>query len=423
MNKIVSELAKNFVLRKIGEDVFLIPLDKAPENLFLLNSSAAYIWKKLLSGFSITECAKKLSKEFSIQEGIIEADIKKLLAGVENGLTEKVNIKNINKKSKLARIPIQGSFDLTGRCNLDCLHCYAKGERKRKELSLVRIKKIVDQLVKNGCLFLQLTGGECLMRKDFKEIYFYIRRAGIIPTISTNATLFNNDLINLFKKYPPYQVVVSVYGAKSFVHDQITRVDRSFRRTLTNVKKLKKAGIFVWFSAVVMKQNFSKVSEMKKLAQKIGVPIVFYPFLIPRLDKNKTPLIYCINDKQCFQILDFNKKTKPFQRVKQIKRRKKEIFYPCNAGLQSFHIDAEGKVRLCKIERSIGFSLFESSFKACLQKLSRVRNSKLRLSKTCLDCSYRIDCRVCPPMMRLYQSSGCGKLFCQRVKIDKNLSS
>jgi len=284
---------------------------------------------------------------------------------------------------------------LTSKCNLNCFHCYAKGERDKKELQFQEIKKLLDQLVENGCLFLQLTGGECLLRRDFKEVYLYLRQAGIIPTISTNATLFNNDLIETMTKYPPYCVIVSLYGAKDSIHDRVTRTKGSFRKTLINVLKLKKKGPAIRFSAVVFKENFSEIQKMRKLAEKIDIPIVFYPFLIPTLNRDASPLSHCLGVEECVQVL---------------------ALYPCNAGLQSFHIDCGGKLYLCKIERGIGFSLLESSFKDSWCKLAEVRLLRLRLPQNCLDCKQKAVCGVCPPMMRLYESSGCGRIFCQRVK-------
>ena len=309
---------------------------------------------------------------------------------------------------------------MTGRCNLNCFHCYAKGERDKAELQFQEIKKLLDQLVENGCLFLQLTGGECLSRRDFKEIYLYIRRVGIIPTISTNATLFNDDLVELMAKYPPYCVIVSLYGAEDSIHDRITRTRGSFRKTLTSVLRLKKRGVRIRLSAVVFKENFSEIQKMRNLAERIDMPIIFYPFLIPALNKDASPLTHCIDDEKCTQTLDLNKNVEYFGKKPQIKRKKEEKLYPCNAGLQSFHIDPRGKLYLCKVERSVGFSLLETSFKDSWRKLAEVRLSKLHLPQNCLDCKQKADCEVCPPMMRLYESSGCDRIYCQRAKIKRS---
>lgn len=416
MNKIEQRLTKQFVLRDIAGKSFLIPLNQAPHRLISLNSTAAYIWKSLRAGHTVADCAKTISSKFKVPKKIVRSDIEKFFYEIRCGSIKKIEIKNLNKSLKAKRIPIQGSIELTGRCNLNCFHCYAKGEREKKELQPQEIKGILDQLVENGCLFLQLTGGECLSRTDFKEIYLYIRRVGIIPTISTNATLFNDDLVELMVKYPPYCVIVSLYGAKDSIHDRITRTNGSFRKTSTNVLKLRKRGVTIRFSAVVFKENFSEIQKMRNLAERIDIPIVFYPFLIPALNKNASPLTHCVGDEECTQILALNEDSKFFRKARQIKRRKNETIYPCNAGLQSFHIDCEGRLYLCKIERSIGFPLIQSSFKDSWAKLTRARSLKLSLPKDCLNCEYKITCKVCPPMMRLYESSGCGKIFCQRAK-------
>ncbi|MBD3282609.1 MAG: radical SAM protein [Candidatus Portnoybacteria bacterium] len=168
----------------------------------------------------------------------------------------------------MKRIPIRGSIELTGKCNLNCIHCYAKGERKNKDISFRELKKIFDQIIKEGCLFLQLTGGECLLRKDFDLIYSYIRKKGLIPTIMTNATLINDKLIQTLKKYPPYHIMISLYGSNSLYHDKITKTNGSFNKTLQNIFKLKKAGIKIWITSVIMKENFSNFSSIKKLEKK-----------------------------------------------------------------------------------------------------------------------------------------------------------
>ncbi|MFH1601429.1 MAG: radical SAM protein [Candidatus Shapirobacteria bacterium] len=306
---------------------------------------------------------------------------------------------------------------MTGQCNLNCSHCYAQEERKKANLSLRKVKNIIDQLVENGCLFLQLTGGECLVRKDFKEIYLYLKQVGIIPSVSTNATLLNNDLIRVFERYPPYQIIVSLYGSTGSVHDQITRVDGSFRKTLINVHKLKKASLFVWFSAIVMKENFTQVGAMEKLAERNKIPIIFYPFLIPRLNKDQSPLAHSLSDKRCVWILGVSKKNKSFRQTKLPKRTPEELLYPCNAGWHSFHINAEGKIYICKMERDLGYSLIKNSFKYSWPRLIKIRNLKLRLPKMCLDCQEKKECRVCPPLIRLYLSSKTGPVFCRRVKL------
>ena len=80
------------------------------------------------------------------------------------------------------RIPFSGSLALTHRCNLGCIHCYAREEHAEiaghSELSTGQWKKIIGEIKEAGCLYLLLTGGEPLLRDDFPEIYSFAKRTG-----------------------------------------------------------------------------------------------------------------------------------------------------------------------------------------------------------------------------------------------------
>jgi MoaA/NifB/PqqE/SkfB family radical SAM enzyme len=70
------------------------------------------------------------------------------------------------------RIPIEATIETTFRCNLNCVHCYVNEpagsrEEMERELSLERLKQLVDEIVAEGTLFVLFTGGEVLVRPDF----------------------------------------------------------------------------------------------------------------------------------------------------------------------------------------------------------------------------------------------------------------
>src|SRR5512136_2526220 len=76
-------------------------------------------------------------------------------------------------------IPFQATLELTHRCNLSCKHCYI-GKSVEDELSLAELRGILDQLAGEGCMYLLLTGGEPLIRKDFFDICYYAKERGFI---------------------------------------------------------------------------------------------------------------------------------------------------------------------------------------------------------------------------------------------------
>ena len=107
------------------------------------------------------------------------------------------------------RIPISGSLEVTMRCNLRCQHCYIpieqRASHKDQELSQEEIERILDQISDAGCLWLLLTGGEPLLRRDFLDIYIYAKRKGLILTLFTNGTLITPRIADYPGRMAPIQ--------------------------------------------------------------------------------------------------------------------------------------------------------------------------------------------------------------------------
>lgn len=119
------------------------------------------------------------------------------------------------------RYPINGTFELTGRCNLSCKMCLVRigqqeicesGKRERTAEEWIHM---AEQVRDAGTLALLLTGGEVMIRPDFCEIYEAISQMGFILTVYTNATMVTDKVMELFRKYPPHKIGVTMYGASN----------------------------------------------------------------------------------------------------------------------------------------------------------------------------------------------------------------
>ena len=69
------------------------------------------------------------------------------------------------------RAPFTAGFELTAKCNLNCVHCYAKPDRTHQDFTLDEFKSIFDTLVDRGLLDCYFTGGEIFTRPDFEEMF------------------------------------------------------------------------------------------------------------------------------------------------------------------------------------------------------------------------------------------------------------
>ena len=81
-------------------------------------------------------------------------------------------LRYIRNKIAQKMIPAEVTLEVTGRCNLRCVHCYIPGKEKvpGEELSFAQLKSIFSQLAESGTLYLGLTGGEPFLRNDILDI-------------------------------------------------------------------------------------------------------------------------------------------------------------------------------------------------------------------------------------------------------------
>jgi MoaA/NifB/PqqE/SkfB family radical SAM enzyme len=172
------------------------------------------------------------------------------------------------RSERLPRLPLEGSIDLTYRCNNDCRHCWlrlpADPAGGRRELSLEEIRGIAREARALGCRKWTISGGEPLLREDFVEIFEALTAGSAEPILVTNGTLITPALARLLKR--PGAVYVSLYGATAAVHDGITRRPGSFEALQRGVSYLKEAGTAFTVQIVPMRSNKAQLEDMIRLA-------------------------------------------------------------------------------------------------------------------------------------------------------------
>lgn len=171
---------------------------------------------------------------------------------------------------KISQKKMLFSFDLelTARCNNACRHCYINlpaGDlkAKSKELSIEEIERIADQAVTMGAVWCLITGGEPLLRNDFEDIYLMLKKKGLLLSVFTNACLVTEKHTELFKKYPPRDLEVTVYGITKETYEKVTGKPGSYAAFRRGLDLLIGAGIKVRLKAVAIRSN---VHELPAIA-------------------------------------------------------------------------------------------------------------------------------------------------------------
>jgi radical SAM protein with 4Fe4S-binding SPASM domain len=181
------------------------------------------------------------------------------------------SLPEFNLWHKLAgqRLPLSFDLEITARCNNACRHCYINlpvgdKEARRKELSLAEISDIADQAVGLGTLWCLVSGGEPLLRKDFADIYLMLKRKGLLISVFTNACLVTEEHVALFKKYPPRDIEVTVYGITQETYERVTQKPGSYAAFRRGLDLLLKSGLKVRLKAMALRSN---VEELPAIAE------------------------------------------------------------------------------------------------------------------------------------------------------------
>ncbi len=197
------------------------------------------------------------------------------------------------ERFKNDRVPNTVEFEMTARCNNNCRQCYinlpaSDPDAKKKEMTIGAIEKIAEQAASLGFLWWILTGGEPLLRKDFFEVYLMLKKKGFLVSVFTNAALVSDEHIRFFKKYPPRNIEVTIYGASENVYERVTRVRGSFKAFYKGLERLLQSGLNVQLKAMAMRSNLEEIPEIIQFCREhTNNSFRIDPFLHLRYDRDR----------------------------------------------------------------------------------------------------------------------------------------
>lgn len=169
-------------------------------------------------------------------------------------------------------------WNMTRRCNLKCVHCYAQAKdiEFENELSTEEGKALIDDLAQFGSPVILFSGGEPTMRKDLPELAAYAREKGMRAVISTNGTLIDKDLAKKLKDVGLSYVGVSLDGIKE-TNDKFRGMKGAFDAALKGLHNCQEEGIKVGLRFTINKQNVKDIPAIFDLLEKENIPrICFY---------------------------------------------------------------------------------------------------------------------------------------------------
>jgi radical SAM protein with 4Fe4S-binding SPASM domain len=317
-------------------------------------------------------------------------------------------------RAKLGQLDIE----LTERCNNDCIHCCVnlpESDRAalRDEMSTAAVMRVLDEAAALGVLDLRFTGGEPLVRTDFRDIYLHARRLGLRVLLFTNARLISDELARLFARVPPLlPIEVSVYGMKRESYEAVSRQAGSFEEYRRGLDLLGAHGVpFVVKTASLppnREESYAFREWASALPEMTGSPdVAIFLDLRQRRDseeKNRRIRALRLHPARGLALLR-SMSGEDLSRMRQFCARFMGApgprLFPCGAGL-GIAVDAFGRAQPCLSLRApeLSYDLLRGSLAEALSdffpKVRAMEATNPDYLERCARCFLKGLCEQCP---------------------------
>lgn len=325
--------------------------------------------------------------------------------------------------AKAQKKPVLGHFELTARCNLDCKMCYVhtqdNAEALRKELTTEQWKRIFDDAYDCEMLYASISGGECLLRKDFKELYLHLWKKRIFVTVLTNGTLINDEYVDFFKTYPPDMIQISLYGSSEDGYLRVTG-HKGFEKTIASITALQNAGIDVRVAITPSKYMKEDFIDILKLCREKRFYIVSPDILLVENRDDPTKNDYFLTQDE---VVSLSKQRAELSKPLVPMDNPPEPFGPmteapkmgltCNAGNSLATVTWDGKMYPCyNAMVGDGISLLETSYAEAWKQTVKAASEVVQGAE-CVGCAYEKTCPKCPAFrLKDLHSGHCNTATC-----------
>jgi radical SAM protein with 4Fe4S-binding SPASM domain len=323
--------------------------------------------------------------------------------------------------SQNAEQPSVCQFELTFSCGLHCRHCYSdcynKPAFRKKELSLKAVKRLLDKIRRQGVIWLSFTGGDPLARNDFPEIYAYAKAKGFLVSVFTNGYSLNKELIELFKRQPPFVIEMTLNAVKEKLYERISQVKGSFRKVVKSIQELSQERIPLKIKTLVTRDNVAHLTEIEEFLAIRGFSFQPDYHLLPRLNGDRAPCSLRVPAQTIIAKVD--KKKKGLVRAAPLRALDSKLFWCALGAGQKFQVDPYGNLFLCPAIRFPAENILSRPIAPVFKKmLSLVREQSFSGNSRCLSCKIRAWCLYCPG--KAYLENGDpgapSKYYCQLTR-------
>jgi radical SAM protein with 4Fe4S-binding SPASM domain len=269
-------------------------------------------------------------------------------------------------------------------------------------MTTAEIKCLLDDLAEAGVFTLILSGGEIFIRKDFFEIIEHARRLTFSIKLKTNAVLIGDRQAARLRDLAVHDIQVSIYSHRPEVHDAITLLPGSLKRSLEAIRVLIRHDLKVTIAFVLMKQNMGDYHAVRALAEELGAEFAMDPTITPMMDGDRSILALGVDQstlRQVYRDSSLVGNVDEFCAIPSDDGALDLNARPCSAGHTSCYVSPYGDVFPCvqfplptgNVRRQRFIDIWRDS-----AQMNDVRAIRLKDLPTCSSCSHVANCSRCP---------------------------
>lgn len=268
-----------------------------------------------------------------------------------------------NRKKYIAEHPLRQLFwECTLRCNLSCRHCGSdcKQVATQPDMPVEDFLRVLDNIATHTDphkVFIVVTGGEPLMRRDLERCGLEFYRRGFPWGIVTNGLALTPQRFNSLLKAGLHTATVSLDGLCD-EHNFMRGNDKSFNNAVAAIKLMAATEGFV-FDVVtcINRRSIKVIDQIKELLISLGVKAWRLFTIFPAGRAANDPELQLTAEEYRFLMEYIKRNRKEEKRIK--------INYCC----EGFMGDYEGDIRdgffRCNAGISVGSVLIDGSISAC----------------------------------------------------------
>jgi radical SAM protein with 4Fe4S-binding SPASM domain len=176
------------------------------------------------------------------------------------------------------------SWNLTQRCNLHCAHCYMSafaGADTSRELSTQECRRVIDEIAAaNPNVFLILTGGEPLLRKDLFDLAACGADRGFTVVLGTNGVLLREAQAKQMRQSGIQGASISLDSVDPQKHDTFRHLPGAWHGAVRATEVLRTEGLDFSIHTSITSWNAEEIPAMIELAGELGAKVLNFFFLV-----------------------------------------------------------------------------------------------------------------------------------------------